>query len=51
MRLGIDLDGVVADFTAGWMRFYNAAHGTDLKVEDSQNWHDLVHLTHFTLRG
>lgn len=47
MRLGIDLDGVVANFTAGWMRFYNAAHGTNLEVEDSRDWHDLVKLTHF----
>ena len=47
MRLGIDLDGVVANFTAGWMRFYNRDFGTDLKVEDSRRWHDLVALTHF----
>ncbi len=47
MRLGIDLDGVVANFTAGWMKFYNSQYGTNLKVEDSKQWHDLVNLTHF----
>lgn len=47
MRLGIDLDGVVANFTHGWMRFYNRDFGTDLKVEDSRDWGDLVRLTHF----
>ena len=47
MRLGIDLDGVVADFTKGWMKFYNRDFGTTLKLEDSKRWHDLVHLTHF----
>ena len=47
MRLGIDLDGVVANFTQGWMDFYNREFGTDLKVEDSQRWNDLVELTHF----
>lgn len=48
MRLGIDLDGVVADFTQGWMEFYNREFGTSLATEDSQNWGDLVNLTHFT---
>lgn len=47
MRLGIDLDGVVANFTKGWMSFYNRDFGTGLVVEDSQRWNDLVDLTHF----
>jgi 5'(3')-deoxyribonucleotidase len=47
MRLGIDLDGVVANFTKGWMGFYNSQFGTSLAVEDSKRWHDLVELTHF----
>jgi 5'(3')-deoxyribonucleotidase len=47
LRLGIDLDGVVANFTKGWMDFYNAQHGTDLQVADSRAWNDLVDLTHF----
>jgi 5'(3')-deoxyribonucleotidase len=47
MRLGIDLDGVVANFTKGWMHFYNDQHGTALVEEDSRRWNDIVHLTHF----
>lgn len=47
MRLGIDLDGVVANFTKGWMDFYNRQFGTNFGVADSQRWHDLVDLTHF----
>ncbi len=47
MRLGIDLDGVVANFTAGWMRFYNREFGTNFVVGDSKRWNDLVTLTHF----
>ncbi len=47
LKLGIDLDGVVADFTAGWMRFYNREYGTQLRVEDSTTWDGLVSLTHF----
>ncbi len=47
MRLGIDLDGVVANFTQGWMDFYNREFGTNLTVKDSKRWHDLVELTHF----
>ncbi len=51
MRLGIDLDGVVADFTRGWMHFYNSQYGTELAVEDSRAWDDVVHLTHFDDMG
>jgi 5'(3')-deoxyribonucleotidase len=51
MRLGIDLDGVVANFTGGWMRFYNRQFGTDLVFEDSQKWEDVVDLTHFEDMG
>lgn len=47
MRLGIDLDGVVANFTKGWMAFYNDQFGTTLEEADSKNWGDLVNLTHF----
>lgn len=47
MRLGIDLDGVVANFTEGWQRFYNEQFDTNLMVEDSQAWEDVVNLTHF----
>ncbi|MCI0425486.1 MAG: hypothetical protein L0Z47_06495 [Actinobacteria bacterium] len=47
MRLGVDLDGVVADFTSGWMRFYNRDFGTSLTNEDSKRWNDVVELTHF----
>ncbi|MCH8970878.1 MAG: hypothetical protein IH918_02185 [Acidobacteria bacterium] len=47
MRLGIDLDGVVANFTQGWMNFYNRDFGTNFVFEDSKNWGDPVGLTHF----
>lgn len=47
MRLGIDLDGVVADFNAGWMAQYNAAFGTELAPEQVQFWDTLHSLTHF----
>ena len=45
MRLGIDLDGVVANFTKGWMGFYNDQFGTKLAVGDSK----AVSYTHLTL--
>jgi len=47
MRLGIDLDGVVANFNAGWMRRYNAEYGTDLKPEMVHSWDAFVPLTRF----
>lgn len=47
MRLGIDLDGVVANFTEGWMSFYNRQFDTNLVFADSQRWEDVIDLTHF----
>lgn len=47
MRLGIDLDGVVADFNAGWMLRYNEEHGTNLLPEMVQEWDAMVSLTRF----
>ena len=47
MRLGIDLDGVVADFNAGWMTRYNAEHGTELTPSQVTDWGAMIPLTHF----
>jgi uncharacterized HAD superfamily protein len=47
MRLGIDMDGVLADFTNGWMSFYNRQFGTNLTVADSKMWNDIIELTRF----
>jgi 5'(3')-deoxyribonucleotidase len=47
MRLGIDLDGVVADFDGGWIAHYTAEFGVDPRPEQV-GW-DLLHRqTHFT---
>lgn len=48
LRLGIDLDGVVADFNAGWIPLYNQHFGTALDVADVDAWNSPVRLTHFT---
>jgi len=47
LRLGIDLDGVVADFNAGWIRRYNAEFDGDVPVDAVQTWDGLHTLTHF----
>ena len=47
MRLGIDLDGVVADFLSGWMGIYNREFDSDLQPEAVQTWDGMVPLTHF----
>jgi 5'(3')-deoxyribonucleotidase len=47
MRLGIDLDGVVADFNSGWIDRYNEEFGADLVPESVRAWGDMEHLTHF----
>ena len=47
LRLGIDLDGVVADFTTGWIDRYNAEFGDDLRPEEALTWGAPRELTHF----
>jgi 5'(3')-deoxyribonucleotidase len=47
LRLGIDLDGVVADFNTGWMKRYNSQFGTDLHHSQVIGWDGLHRLTHF----
>ena len=47
MRLGIDLDGVVADFNTGWIVRYNEAFDGDLTPEAVTMWDGPHQLTHF----
>ena len=47
MRLGIDLDGVVCDFNAGWMRLHMAEFGSELKPEMVVSWDNLHELGGF----
>ncbi len=51
LRLGIDLDGVVADFNAGWISRYNAEFGATLLPEHVDIWDAPTTLTHFTDMG
>ena len=51
LRLGIDLDGVVADFNAGWISRYNGQFGTELLPEHVDIWDAPTLLTHFTDMG
>jgi 5'(3')-deoxyribonucleotidase len=47
LRLGIDMDGVVADFNAGWMERYNRDFGTTLHPDHVVGWDELHGLTGF----
>jgi 5'(3')-deoxyribonucleotidase len=47
MRLGIDLDGVVADFNSGWIRRYNVDFGTEIPLNAVESWDGMHQLTHF----
>ena len=51
LRLGIDLDGVVADFTGGWVRLYNEAFDSDVDVNAVTSWGAAPKLTHFNHMG
>lgn len=48
MRLGIDLDGVVADFNAGWITRYNEEFGASIPLDAVRSWDGIHPLTHFT---
>ena len=51
MRLGIDLDGVVADFNSGWIRRYNREYGSELPFDAVKAWDAIPSLTHFEDMG
>lgn len=51
MRLGIDLDGVVADFNTGWITRYNADFGADVAFDAVTSWDAIPSLTHFRHMG
>ncbi len=47
IRIGIDMDGVLADFNTGWMTRYNRDFETALEASMVQEWDGLFRLTHF----
>ncbi len=51
MRLGIDLDGVVADFNTGWITRYNAEFAADVAFDAVRSWDAIPSLTHFRHMG
>ena len=51
VRLGIDLDGVVADFNSGWVTRYNEEFGTDIPLDAMRAWNGIPSLTHFRDMG
>ena len=47
MRIGVDLDGVVADFTQGWTSQYRKDFGKEIQEKDITEWGLSQPLTHF----
>ena len=47
MRIGVDLDGVVADFTKGWTTQYALDFGKEILEEEITDWGLSKPLTHF----
>lgn len=47
LRLGIDMDGVVADFNLGWTASYNTSFDAQLTSSMVTSWDSPLALTHF----
>ncbi len=47
MRIGVDLDGVVANFTKGWTKYYEEEFGKKILEDDITSWGLSEPLTHF----
>jgi 5'(3')-deoxyribonucleotidase len=47
LRLGIDMDGVIADFNAGWIERYNREFDAALHPDHVVGWDELHRLTGF----
>ncbi|CAN5597168.1 hypothetical protein BH24ACT5_BH24ACT5_17600 [soil metagenome] len=47
LRLGIDLDGVVCDFNAGWMDLHRSEFGSELEPDMVVGWDNLHELGGF----
>ena len=47
MRIGVDLDGVVADFTKGWTTQYALDFGKQISEDEITDWGLSKPLTHF----
>ncbi len=47
LRLGIDLDGVVANFNVGWIDRYNESFEAGLREAEIVSWDSPLDLTHF----
>ena len=45
MRIGVDMDGVLADFDKSWVDKWNEDHGTNIEYKHCDHWDALTELT------